>query len=68
MMMMIFYISKLYTWLVGLRATTNPPPIHMGEESVSSMAMTMMIKNNNNNEKRLLVSKLLTAGQLRMST
>ena len=67
MMMMIFYISKLYTWLVGLRATTNPPPIHMGEESVSSMAMTMMIKNNNN-EKRLLVSKLLTAGQLRMST
>jgi len=42
--MMIFYISKLYTWLVGLRATTNPPPIHMGEESVSSMALTMMIK------------------------
>ena len=68
MMMMIFYISKLYTWLVGLRATTNPPPIHMGEESVSSMAMTMMIKKKNINEKILLVSKLLSAGQLRMST
>lgn len=42
--MMIFYISKLNTRPVGLKATTNPPPIHMGEESVSSMALKMMIK------------------------